>query len=150
MHLFNAGRAIPPGRKSATRNGWANFLFRNASGHALSGYPFIMHIHTYICGTYDSHERESVNARAKERVSFERRERFAMSRYSPACRDSSELRIIRRDRCWYMKKPFIWTRWNITYHSSSVVLWTRTRGTRYTRESQFQLDADGRRYFVLR
>jgi len=66
MHLFNTGRAILLGRKSATRNGWANFLFRNASGHALSEYPFIMHIHTYICGTYAkaSHQRESMNMRA--------------------------------------------------------------------------------------
>lgn len=41
-------RAIPHGGKSATRNGWANFLFRSASGatHTLKEYPYIMHVYT--------------------------------------------------------------------------------------------------------
>lgn len=42
-----------PGRKSATRNGWANFLFRSASGHAprhigMPSYYMHIHIHTHI------------------------------------------------------------------------------------------------------
>jgi hypothetical protein len=52
MHLFKARRAIPPGTKSATRNGWANFLFRSASGHAtrhIGISSYYMHIHTFIC-----------------------------------------------------------------------------------------------------
>lgn len=59
MHLFNAVRAIPLGRKSVTRNGWANFLFRSASGlycipilyiyiYFYTIYVYYISIYTYI------------------------------------------------------------------------------------------------------
>lgn len=50
MHLFNAARAIPLGRKSVTRNGWANFLFHSAPGLAPPLYSYIIHLDArYSC-----------------------------------------------------------------------------------------------------
>lgn len=49
MHLFNVVQAIPLGRKSVTRNGWANFLFRSAAGLApLLLYSYTIHPHAYL------------------------------------------------------------------------------------------------------
>lgn len=52
MHLFNAVRAIPLGRKSVTRNGWANFLFRSAPGLVPLLYSYTIHQRACISNIY--------------------------------------------------------------------------------------------------
>jgi len=49
MHLFNAGRAISLGGKSAMRNGWANFLFRGALRPRTAGISlYYAYTHIYL------------------------------------------------------------------------------------------------------
>lgn len=151
MHLFNAGRAIPPGRKSATRNGWANFLFRNALGPRTVGISsYYMHIHTYICGVMRV-SRVQKRERAHAKLSIESARSVARCREIPvragaeACRKScGAIDVSAWEEALYLNEM----KYNLPF--PACVLWACTRGARYDPGiSGFELGAYKIRYFVL-
>lgn len=91
------------------------FYFAAPSGHAPSGYSYIMHIHTYICGTYDSRERDGANAHAK--VSIESNV-LRCREILGACRENHALwQALVHERVLFERKmKYIY----ITYRSRSI------------------------------
>lgn len=117
------------------------FYFAAPSGHAPSGYPYIMHIHTYICGTYDSCERDGVNAHAK--VSIESNV-LRCREILGACRENHTLwQALLHEKVLFERKMKY-----ITYRSWSIY-YERSREQLATLENLSLSMIRGPRYFLL-